>query len=287
VHELSIVIPDRNGGDLLALQLDALHQAIGARTGIEVVVSDNGSTDDTAALARSYDDRLDIRVIDASLAAGINVARNAGVRAAASSRLLLCDADDEVDSAWIEAMMAGFDDGAELLAGPIDYRRLNDERLRQWRGADGATVHESLGFLPAGHGSNMGFTRALFDAIGGFDESFRYGAEDTEFFWRAQLAGFTLSEVPDAVVHYRLRAGLRSLWHQWFHYAAAEAQLAVKFGSRGLRRRNTTAPLADLWWIISRAVLSVDPGRRGAWVRRVASFCGRIRGSLQRRVLWW
>jgi glycosyltransferase involved in cell wall biosynthesis len=285
---LSIVMPVRNGADLLREQLDALQAAIGSRDDVEVVIADNGSTDETASIARSYGDRLAIRVVDASRSPGINVARNVGTRAAVGERILLCDADDEVDPGWIEAMTSAFDDGGQLLTGPIDYRRLNDATTRRWRGADQASIYEAVGFLPSGHGANVGFTRAVFDAIDGFDEAFRYGGEETDFFWRAQLAGFELREVPHAIVHYRLRPELRSLWHQFLSYATSEPQLAKKFRSDGLRRRKVTAPLYDIWWLVSRAPFAASAAdRRGAWVRRFANFCGRIRGAWRHRVLWW
>lgn len=280
-------MPVRNGGALLSRQLEALVDSIGDRNGIEVVVADNGSTDDTVSIAQSFIDRLDIHVVDASRSPGINVARNEGVRASNANRILLCDADDEVDSEWIGAMATAFDQGSQLLAGVIDYTRLNDATARRWRGADRASVYQASGFLPAGHGANTGFTRAVFDAVGSFDEAFRGGGDDTDFFWRAQIAGFELLEVPDGVVHYRLRPSLRDLWHQNFNYATSEAQLGKKFISHGLHHRPWTAPFSDLWWLVSRAPFVVDAGRRGAWVRRLAVFCGRFVGSFRHRVLWW
>jgi len=284
---LSIVMPVRNGADLLSEQLDAIEVAVGALNEVEVIVANNGSTDQTESIARSYQHRLRIRVVDASRSPGINVARNVGVRAAAGERILLCDADDEVDPGWIEAMTAAFNEGKHLLAGPIDYRRLNDAGTRQWRGADSASVYHAVGFLPSGHGANVGFTRTVFDQLEGFDESFRGGGDDTDFLWRGQLAGFKLHEVPGAVVHYRLRPSLGDLWRQSFNYSAAEAQLAQKFSSDGMHRRKATAPLTDLWWLVSRAPFALNRGRRGSWVRRLASFCGRLRGAVRHRVVWW
>jgi glycosyltransferase involved in cell wall biosynthesis len=284
---MSVVIPVRNGGELFRAQLDALTVAVGDRRDVEVVVADNGSTDDTAAIARSYSDRLPIRVIDASREAGINVGRNEGVRAAAGSRILLCDADDEVDPEWIDSMAAAFEAGHQLLAGPIDYTRLNDATTRRWRGADRISVHTPLGFLPSGHGASVGFTKEVFEAVGSFDEAIRYGGDETGFFWRAQLAGFELHEVPEAVVHYRLRPDLGSLWYQYLSYATSEAQLWQEFCTRGLERRKITAPFADLWWLISRAPFNFNAGRRGAWVRRLATVLGRVRGAVRHRVLWW
>jgi glycosyltransferase involved in cell wall biosynthesis len=287
VPTLSIVMPVRNGAHLLEAQLDALCVSIGVRDDVEVVIADNGSTDDTALIARTYEDRLRIRVVDASRSPGINVARNVGVRATTGERILLCDADDEADAGWIEAMIAAFDDGGRLLAGRIDYQRLNDATTCRWRGAEGASVYEAVGFLPTGHGANAGFMRSVFDAVDGFDEAFRAGGDDTDFFWRGQLAGFELREVSDAVVHYRLRPDLSALWRQFFDYAATEAQLAKKFRGDGLRRRQITAPLRDIWWLLSRAPFAAATARRGAWVRRCATFCGRFRGACRHRVVWW
>ena len=72
-------------------------------------------------------------------------------------------------------MEAAFVAGHELVAGPIDYVRLNSRDVRAWRGADRASTAVVLGFLRAGHGANMGFTRSLFERIDGFDEDFQLG----------------------------------------------------------------------------------------------------------------
>jgi len=281
---LSIVIPARNVATTLPAQLHAIASAAENVPDVEIIIADNGSTDATASIGRNFEASIPIHVIDASREAGINVARNEGVAAASGPWILMCDGDDEVDELWIERMREQFESGNQLLAGPIDYGRLNPEFVRHWRGADAASVYTALDYLPSGHGANCGFTRCAFDAVGGFDEHFRGGGDDTDFFWRVQLAGFELCRVPEAVVHYRLRPRLNDVWRQSSNYASSEALLAAKFG---LRRRNVTAPLADVWWLISRAPLALQRNRRGPWVRRLAEFYGRLRGAARCRVIWW
>lgn len=283
---ISIVIPVRNGAKTLAEQLDALEASVDPGV-FEVVVADNGSTDATVAMARSYEGRLPIRVVDASAAPGSNYARNCGIRAARFDSILLCDADDQVDAQWIATMRKAFAAGAELVAGPIDYVRLNPASVRKWRGADRAFAEVILDFLPTGHGANLGFRRSTYDRLGGFDDDFEFGGPDVEFCWRAQLAGVKLWPVPEAVVHYRLRPTLKALYRQSKAYGAAQAHLYRKFCAQGMRRRPLVTPGREVWWLISRAPFAVPLGRRGAWVRRLGTHVGRLKGSVRYRVLWW
>lgn len=281
------MVPVRNGAATLGEQLEALARMDEVPCDFEVVVADNGSTDATVELAQAFSGRLPLRVVDCGHASGINVARNCGIRAASADRVLLCDADDQVDAGWLAAMLRAFDVGGEVLGGPLDYRRLNPSAVRAWRGADRAHVDVQHGFLAAAHGANLGFTRSVFDAIGGFDERFRGGGDDTDFVWRAQLAGYRLREVPDAVVHYRLRPTLGTHVRQWYGYGSSEALLHQRFAASGMTRRPATALLGDLWWLLSRLPFSVTPARRGMWLRRAALLAGRLAGSVKLRTLWW
>ncbi len=284
---LSVVIPVRNGGETLGAQLRALAEAERPPCPFEVVVADNGSTDDTAEVALTYANRFPVRVVDASRGPGTNIARNEGVAAAQGEWIVLCDADDEVDARWLVVMTSALTAGHQLVAGPIDYRRLNAPGARAWRGADRAGAVTVLDFLPAGHTANLGFTRALFDAIGGFDERFSGAGDDTEFCWRAQLAGFALHVQADAIVHYRLRGSLRDHFRQAIVYGDAEAGLYRRFADKGLRRRSLNTVGHDLWWLTTRLPFVWTRARWGAWLRRLGNEVGRIRGAVRYRVLWW
>src|SRR5690349_18587996 len=101
---LSVVIPCYNSATTLGDQLTAL---AGQRTRYswEVLIADNGSRDDTVAVATAFRNRMPLlRIVDASSRRGAAYARNAGARAACGAALLFCDADDVMGEGYLEAM---------------------------------------------------------------------------------------------------------------------------------------------------------------------------------------
>lgn len=284
--DISVVIPVRNGAATLAEQLAALAAAGKLVDGFEVIVADNGSTDSTIDVARSFTDRLPLRIITVTRP-GANAARNAAVKASTGRFLAFCDADDVVNTHWMARMREALGAGSDLVVGYLDYRDLNGPDTLKWRGARGAGPSVHLGFLPAGHLCNLAVTRSLFDELNGFDESFVGGGDDVDFCWRAQLAGARFQYLPDAVVNYRFRPSLRAMARQEAGYGAAEAQLYRKFASHGVRRRSVKALGEDAWWLVSRLPFTLREDRRGAWIRRASRQCGRFRGAVRTRTWWW
>lgn len=284
--KLSVVIPALNAADTIGAQLRALaHQTSGSEA-FEVIIADNGSVDGTVDVALSFAASLDLRVIDASRLRGASTARNIGIEAAHGDVILLCDADDEVDVRWLDALRSRFDSGAQLVGVSVDVTRLNSERSIRQRGIPaGIWLHR--GFMPAAIGAGMGFTRALFDEIGGFDESVSGGADDVGFCWRAQLAGYTLESEPAAVVHYRLRKDGRAFWSQMVGYGAGDAHLYQRYRAHGMHRRGPAAIARSLAWFAWKAPRTlVDPLTRAVWIRQLGLQVGRIKGSIRYRTLY-
>jgi hypothetical protein len=83
--------------------------------------------------------------------------------------------------------------------------------------------------LPHAGGGNMGIHRDDFRRVGGFDPTIRW-LEDTDFSWRAQLAGVPLAFCADVVVHVRLRQTFRSMYVQGRQYGLAHALLEERYG---------------------------------------------------------
>lgn len=95
-RKLSVIIPCCNATATLGAQLASI-AAQAYDSPWEVLVADNGSSDDSRAIALSYAASIpSLRVIDASGKRGAAHARNMGAAAATGTFLLFCDADDEM-----------------------------------------------------------------------------------------------------------------------------------------------------------------------------------------------
>lgn len=283
---VSVVIPCYNALPELAEQLDALAAQLGAPA-FEVVLSDNGSSDGLVEYVRKAVSTakwpFPLLLVDASSRRGVAHARNAGVASAQGDLVLICDADDVVDSGWVAAMVSGLRE-ADLVCGTLVSDDINDEVVRQWRPMYPAGVlPHKLNHLPYAVGANTGLRREVFDAIGGWDESFVAGGDDVEFSWRAQHGGYTLRAAPDAVIRYRLRGSLRAMSRQSYFYARSDAQLLRTFRTSGVRRTSLKAPCRELRWLLANLRSLTQEGPRGLWLRRLAMLAGRVVGSWQYR----
>lgn len=84
--KLSVIIPCFNVANTLNAQLEALACQQWSEPW-EIIVADNGSTDETVASARQYEQKLsNLRIVDASSRRGASHARNVGALAATASR---------------------------------------------------------------------------------------------------------------------------------------------------------------------------------------------------------
>lgn len=242
----------------------------------EIVVADNGSTDVTADIVRSFAGaRVPVRLADAGPRAGRNRARNGGVRAASGRLVLMCDCDDVVEPGWVDAMRRRLEAGADVVGGPVRRGDELDTGLQ--------TTHD---FLPWARGQNCGFRREVYDELGGFDESYRGGA-DPDFSWRAQLRGRRLDFAPDAVIRYVPRASIRGAFRQKFRFGFTQTQLYARFASAGMPRSSTRAALAT-WIRLPAYALMVALRTRRAMVaaERCGYALGRACGSISSRV-WY
>lgn len=210
--DLTVIIPAFNAADTIGEQLAALAAQVDGGS-FEVLVCDNGSTDDTASVARSFERILPtLRMIAAHDRRGASAARNIGAHAASTSLLLFCDADDVVSPVWVREMRAALSRAA-FTAGSVEHALLNPKQTWNFGWDRPTFTNEALPQLHAGGSGNMGVRRDAFAAVGGFDESLRT-AEDLDFSWRLQLAGHPLVGAATAVVHVRKRGNLRGALRQ-------------------------------------------------------------------------
>jgi glycosyltransferase involved in cell wall biosynthesis len=283
---LSVVIPCRNEAARIGAQLDRLAEQSWSEPW-EIVVADNGSTDATVAVVRRYQERLDnLRVADASNRSGVNHARNVGAATARGEFVVFCDADDEVQPGWLAAMGEALRTH-DLVAGRLDSSTLNEPWSAALRGTAQVNGPARFGKLSYAHGANLGVRRALHQRVGGFDEDFVGGADDVDYSWRLRQVGVEPHFEPRAVVAYRFRNDLRSLFGQARFYGVGAVTLYRKHRHEGLPAQRHPWLLGALSWLGLFKSLPLPPSKRAlatfAW--NLGWKVGMLEGSSRNRVV--
>jgi GT2 family glycosyltransferase len=288
--ELSVILSVRNGARTIGRQLDALARQRWEGAW-EVVVSDNGSTDDSIAIVERYRDRLPyLHVVDSSVRVGLPHSRNVGAAAAAGEALAFCDDDDEVGEGWVEAMAKALR-GKELVAGRLEHSRHNEPWAIEVRGRPQTAGLPEWGFVPYfpfAFGCTIGISRRLHESVGGFDENMVPSSEDVDYCWRLQLAGAEIHFTPAAVTHYALRHDLPGIYRQARDYGIGNVLIYQKHRRLGMPPAERPLARAARSWLAlpTRFALATSRGDRGVAVWNLGLRTGMLRASIEQRVLF-
>lgn len=204
----SVVIPAWNAEETLGTTLAALTRQTLPASAFEVIVADDGSTDDTARTAK----RFGVRLIQQENA-GPAAARNAGAAVARGEILVFTDADCEPAEDWLERMTAPFADPEVSGAQGVYQTRQRGlaPRFAQAEFEDRYDLMRRAPSIDLVATYSAAFRRDVFLRMDGFNENFPAADnEDTEFSYRLAAAGHKLVLVPEAVVRHRHPATLRS-----------------------------------------------------------------------------
>jgi GT2 family glycosyltransferase len=277
---LTVIIPNWNGAQHLPACLNSLRRQ--TLRDFQVIVVDNASTDGSLELlAKDYPEA---QVIALPENRGFAGACNAGIRASQSEFVVLLNNDTEADPGWLAAIVDAFRRHPE--AGIVASKMLLFDRRDTFHTAgdfyrlDGVPGNRGVWQQDVGQydreeyvfsacGGSAAYRRAMLDEIGLLDEDFFYSCEDVDLAWRAQLAGWRVLYVPQAVVYHKLSAtgggpiasfydGRNFLW------------LVAKNYPGSLLRR--------YWWRIVRAQLRITWEALRAWRGEAAR--ARLRGQL-------
>jgi glycosyltransferase involved in cell wall biosynthesis len=254
--------------------LPRLFAGLEAQRGVgefEVVVVDDGSSDDTPAVLHELAQRLPVKVltIDLPRNAGPATARNAGWRATRAPVIAFTDDDCVPTPDWLANLLAEAK-GHDIVQG----RTVPDPAQQDKLGPFSRTLDISAenGYYQT---CNIAYRREVLEALDGFHEQFRFPAgEDTDLAWRAKEAGATTVFAADAVVHHDVRpsdfvVALRDSW-RWQSAALAVSRhpgLREAFASRYFWRPSHPVALRAAAGI---AAIGRAPTSRRAWLTGLA-----------------
>ena len=214
---VSVIIPTRNRAQGLKQLLDSLHCSVAPNSmPIEIVVVNNGSTDETNCLlkaeaaARRFDDLI---VLDQPIP-GKSHAINLALGVARGEIFMVFDDDGSVHPDCLAKLMAAYDgndfsavQGRVLAGRDPEGRSAESGRLYEYNIPlvdHGDEIRSIRGLT----GTNMSFKREVLERVGSFDVRLGPGAsgfsEDTEFSRRVRRAGFKIGYTPHAIAYHEL-----------------------------------------------------------------------------------
>lgn len=232
--KISVVVATYNGGRTLRPCLQSLQKL--NYPNYEIVVVDDGSTDDTASILESFSGIEVVRQPNK----GLSEARNAGIRAASGDIVAFTDSDCFVDPDWLYHLAREFqNDSLAGVGGPNLTPEAPTEAGKAVALAPGHATHVLIEHDNAEHvpGCNMAFRRRDLLEIGGFDPVFRKAGDDVDLAWRLLDLGKRIGFSTAGFVWHHRRPGLKAYLKQQIGYGEAEADLLGKhphrFNDRG------------------------------------------------------
>jgi glycosyltransferase involved in cell wall biosynthesis len=251
--DLSVVICSLNG----APGVDRCLRALAAQKDVElqIIVVDDGSTDDTAYVAREQG----ATVLRHETNRGASAARNTGILAATAPVVAFLDDDCEPEPGWARELLDAYEDGVAGVGGPLvpnapegfmlGFLRRNNPLLplemnlahsdkllyrlylyvlRQWAPEERHDKREVYTLV----GANMSFLRDVVAGVG-LDERFRFGAEDLDlcFQVRRRFPDGRLAIAPEAVVRHHFEPDLGDTLRRSRAYGRGCAMLYLKWPS--------------------------------------------------------
>ena len=220
--KVSIVITNYNYASYVG---EAIESALSQRRKVEVVVVDDGSTDNSREVLEAYKGRAKLILKENG---GVAEARNVGIAHASGDYIVCLDADDRLDPAYVDVLAREMDEDRGLgvvYSGLGLIRADNKISPNAWPTEFSWEHMTHVSNPPASciHCAAM-FRKSMWERAGGYKQEYAPG-EDTEFWVRGLSVGFTARKVTEEFLfHYRLHAGSASRtkvykpindWHPW------------------------------------------------------------------------
>lgn len=285
---VSVIVPVLDGARLITSCIESLVAQQYPADRFEVIVTDNGSTDQTCALVRRHPVQLLLETRVGSYAA-----RNRGARSARGDVLAFTDADCVADRSWLHHLVRGFNNSdVACVAGeirsaqsstPIEEYARRRNLMSQWN-----TLRHN--YLPYPITANCAYRTEIFRRLQGFREDMPSGG-DADLAWRMQKdLGLKITFMPDAIVTHHHRTSLRDLLAQSSKYARGAMDLTCRHGlaSPPLPRRLAGVAAAMVRALANVPLKLLENGRRDptVWMEPVCDLVWRM-GEVAGMLAWY
>lgn len=219
---VSIIVPAYNEDVVLGPCVESILASRWSRK--EVILIDDGSTDQTAHVMADFARRHSEVAYATQTNAGKGAALNRGIAMASGDVLFFVDADGLFQADTIEHMLRGFDDArVGAVCGddrPVNLDRVLTRLLTLISHIGTGLVRRSLTVLhcmPIVSGNSGAFLRRVIEEIGPFDTD--TVGEDLELTWRVHRAGYRVNFTPRALVYAESPSSVIGLWKQRVRWA--------------------------------------------------------------------
>lgn len=184
---------------------------------VELILVDNGSTDESVSLVRS--EFPEVRIVGHNDNLGFSQGYNVAVSHAKGRFLIFLNNDTVVKRGWLVPLIQHLIDNrdvgittSKILFQGTQVVNTAGGYLKLWTGVGELGYGQPEEALPAGRliepfyasGAAMAIRRDLFEQLGRFDDRmFAYG-EDLDLSWRARLAGYRIVHISESIVYHHL-----------------------------------------------------------------------------------
>jgi len=302
--DISIVIPVKDRADELQRCLTSLSGLDYPQEKLQIIVVDDGSSDDSPLVARQFRAML---VPSGGTGRGPAAARNVGAAMAGGEILAFIDSDCSASREWLNELIPAFNNPSmAAVGGQVDgmctesavdrYEAVMSSLSLGARERVGSSGSDTF-YLPS---CNLLVRRSAFRSAGGFKDGMHVG-EDVDLTWRLRDNGWTICYLPAGNVLHEHRSTIHSFMSRRFDYGTSEGMLQLLHPAR--RKQMVmpamlavvlllclAAPFAGWWTLPAAAVLlAVDVVavqvrllRRRLPIGLLSLFGGRLRalGSL-------
>jgi GT2 family glycosyltransferase len=281
---LSVIIVNYNAGDRLARAVEALRAQ--TMRDFEVLILDNASTDGSLDLVKA--EGLDLRILPQAENLGFAAGNNIAVKEATGQWLAFLNPDAYAEPNWLEEITSAIArypgveafgstqldaEDPSLIDGAGDCYSIFGIYYRALHGMSADRLPEDAEvFAPCAAAAI--YSRARFEALGGFDERFFCYGEDVDLGFRHRLAGGRCVQLRQAVVHHE-GSGITGKVSEFTVYHGHRNRIWVAYKNLPPALYRATTPLR---MAVDRALARrfAKLGLKGAYSRALKDGYGRL-----------